>query len=34
VVGSRGRGAVTRVLLGSTSDRLINICEKPVLIVH
>ena len=34
VVGSRGRGAVTRVLLGSTSDRLIHICEKPVLIVH
>jgi len=34
VVGSRGRGAVARVLLGSTSDRLINICEKPVLIVH
>jgi nucleotide-binding universal stress UspA family protein len=34
MVGSRGRGAVTRVLLGSTSDRLIHICEKPVLIVH
>ncbi len=34
VVGSRGRGAAARVLLGSTSDRLVHICEKPVLIVH
>lgn len=34
VVGSRGRGAVTRVLLGSVADRLIHICKKPVLVVR
>ena len=34
VVGSRGRGAVKRVLQGSVSDRLIHICEKPVLVVQ
>lgn len=33
-VGSRGRGAVTRVLLGSVADRLVHICKKPVLVVH
>ncbi len=33
-VGSRGRGAVTRVLLGSVADRLAHICKTPVLIVH
>jgi len=34
VVGSRGRGAVTRVLLGSVADRLVHICKIPVLVVH
>jgi nucleotide-binding universal stress UspA family protein len=34
VVGSRGHGAVARVFLGSTSDRLVHISPKPVLVVH
>jgi len=34
VVGSRGRGAAKRVLLGSVSDRLAHICERPILIVR
>jgi nucleotide-binding universal stress UspA family protein len=34
VAGSRGRGAVARVLLGSVTDRLVHISTKPVLVVH
>jgi nucleotide-binding universal stress UspA family protein len=34
VVGSKGRGAVSRVLVGSTTDRLVHICKKPVLVVR
>jgi nucleotide-binding universal stress UspA family protein len=34
VVGSRGHGAVARMFLGSTSDRLVHISSKPVLVVH
>lgn len=34
VIGSKGRGAVSRVLVGSTTDRLVHICRKPVLVVR
>jgi len=34
VVGSHGRNAALRVLLGSTPDRLIHTCKKPVLVVR
>jgi nucleotide-binding universal stress UspA family protein len=34
VVGHRGRGAVTRALLGSVADRLTQICSRPVLVVR
>lgn len=34
VVGSKGRGAVSRVLIGSTTDRLVHISRKPVLVVR
>lgn len=34
VIGARGHNAVARVLLGSVADRLVHICDKPVLIVR
>jgi len=34
VAGSRGQGAVARMLLGSVSDRLVHVCPKPILVVH
>lgn len=34
VVGSKGRGAVSRVLVGSTTDRVVHISKKPVLVVR
>jgi nucleotide-binding universal stress UspA family protein len=34
VVGYKGRNAVSRMLLGSTADRLVHICKKPVLVVR
>jgi nucleotide-binding universal stress UspA family protein len=34
VVGNKGRGAVSRVLLGSVADRLTHISKRPVLVVR
>ena len=34
VVGHRGRSGITRALLGSVADRLVQICAKPVLVVR
>lgn len=34
VVGSRGRNAAARILLGSTSDRVVHLSPKPVLVVR
>jgi|1185.fasta_scaffold112984_1 nucleotide-binding universal stress UspA family protein len=34
VVGHRGRSAVSRILIGSVADRLVQICPKPVLVVR
>jgi nucleotide-binding universal stress UspA family protein len=34
VVGHRGRGAVQRVLLGSSADRLVQTSPRPVLVVR
>lgn len=34
VVGAKGHNVVARVLLGSTTDRLVHICAKPVLVVR
>jgi nucleotide-binding universal stress UspA family protein len=33
-VGNKGRGAVSRVLLGSVADRLVHICKRPVMVVR
>ena len=34
VVGSTGKGAVKRLLVGSCADRLVHICARPVLVVR
>jgi nucleotide-binding universal stress UspA family protein len=34
VIGAKGHGAVSRVLLGSITDRLVHICPRPVLVVR
>jgi nucleotide-binding universal stress UspA family protein len=34
VVGNKGRGAVSRVLLGSVADRLTHIAKRPILVVR
>ena len=34
VVGNKGRGAVSRVLIGSTADRLVHICKQAVMVVR
>jgi nucleotide-binding universal stress UspA family protein len=34
VVGTRGRGAVSRALLGSVAHRLVQICPVPVLVTR
>ncbi|MBX7115467.1 MAG: universal stress protein [Myxococcaceae bacterium] len=33
-VGSRGHGAVKRILMGSVASRLVHICERAVLVVR
>ncbi len=34
VIGAKGHNALSRVMLGSTADRLMHLCRKPVLIVR
>ncbi len=34
IVGSRGKNAGDRVILGSVTDRLVHVCKKPVLVVR
>ncbi len=34
VVGSRGLRAISRIMLGSTSDRVLHLAKVPVLVVH
>lgn len=34
VVGSKGHNALTRVLVGSVTDRVVHVCKKPVLVVR
>ena len=34
VVGSKGKGAVSRMLIGSVADRLVHICKVPVMVVR
>lgn len=34
VVGSKGHNALTRVLIGSVTDRVVHVCKKPVLVVR
>ncbi|MFZ5438601.1 MAG: universal stress protein [Myxococcota bacterium] len=34
VIGAKGHSAVSRVLLGSVTDRLVHICSKPVLVIR
>ncbi len=33
VAGSKGRNAISRALLGSVSDRLVHLSQKPVLVI-
>ena len=34
VIGAKGHNALSRVMLGSVSDRLVHICAKPVLVIR
>ena len=34
IAGNKGRGAVSRVLLGSVADRLLHISKRPVMVVR
>lgn len=34
VIGAKGHNALSRVMLGSVTDRLVHICPKPVLVVR
>lgn len=34
VIGAKGHSAVSRVLLGSVTDRLVHICTRPVLVIR
>jgi nucleotide-binding universal stress UspA family protein len=34
VIGAKGHNALSRVMLGSVTDRLVHICPKPVLVIR
>lgn len=34
VIGNTGRGAAGRLLMGSTADRVVHLCPRPVLVVR
>ena len=34
VIGAKGHNALSRVMLGSVTDRLVHICSKPVMVVR
>jgi nucleotide-binding universal stress UspA family protein len=34
VIGAKGHNALSRVMLGSVTDRLVHLCARPVLVVR